>query len=826
MVRGAIARSRLLRRAGQSLTPILALAITVASVLVHCAPARAQTSTLLQFPPRPKVTPPVTRRNSEQAPMLLQAVEVRYDYVNKRVTAIGNVQINFRGSALQADRVIYEETAKRLHAEGNVRLMDADGRISYGEIMDLSDDFRDGFIAALRLETPEQTRLAAARANRTGGNITVFHSAVYTACEPCKDDPKKPPLWQIKAMRIIHDQGEKMMYYENAQLEFFGLPVAYMPYFSAPDPTVKRKTGVLTPLIGYSTKTGAWLEVPYYWALAPDYDLTVTPRVMTRQGVLMTGEWRQRLDSGAYLIRLSGVNQLDKSAFQRADGTVTPGFRDFRGVIDTTGQFALNNKWVWGWDSVLPTDATYLQDYGLPSSQRNADPTRVGLSEGVTQIYLVGKGDRSYFDIRSIYYYGFSESDTQRQIPIIHPVMDYDYTFSHPIVGGELSYRVNLTSLTRSSAEYNPINGLSLTTGLCAITAAPGTKIPANCLLRGFPGTYSRFSAETQWRRTYTDSLGQVFTPFVLLRADAASISVMNDPAVANFGLTPGDSTTLRAMPTVGVEYRFPFISVHSWGTQTIEPIAQLILRPNEPTVGKLPNEDSQSLVFDDGNLFKINKFAGWDRIEGGGRANVGLQYTAQVNRGGFLSALFGQSYQLFGTNSFAVTDATNTGLNSGLDTNVSDYVARVSYQPDRIYTFSTRYRFDHDSFALRRFEAEVRANVDRWSVAVTYGNYDAQPLLGFLQRREGILGSTSVKLGANWVFTGAARYDLDAGKFDMTQFGLGYIDDCLIVAFQYITSYTYSGNVTPDHRFVFQIGLRTLGNAGTSTQNLSSPIQ
>ena len=153
------------------------------------------------------------------------------------------------------------------------------------------------------------------------------------------------------------------------------------------------------------------------------------------------------------------------------------------------------------------------------------------------------------------------------------------------------------------------------------------------------------------------------------LRADAAAVSITNDPGVANY-FAPGDSTELRAMPTVGLEYRYPFISVQSWGTQTIEPIAQVIVRPNETSIGKLPNEDSQSLIFDDTNLFKIDKFAGWDRIEGGGRANVGIQYTTQFNRGGSISTVFGQSYQLFGVNSFATGDNTNTGLGSGLDTN------------------------------------------------------------------------------------------------------------------------------------------------------------
>ena len=98
--------------------------------------------------------------------------------------------------------------------------------------------------------------MAATRAERSSGNYTVFHNGVYTACAPCKDDPKKPPLWQVKAARIIHDQGEKMIYFEDARIEFFGQPLLYMPYFSAPDPTVKRKTGFLMPSISTSSVYG------------------------------------------------------------------------------------------------------------------------------------------------------------------------------------------------------------------------------------------------------------------------------------------------------------------------------------------------------------------------------------------------------------------------------------------------------------------------------------------------------------------------------------------------------------------------------------------
>ena len=154
----------------------------------------------------------------------------------------------------------------------------------------------------------------------------------------------------------------------------------------------------------------------------------------------------------------------------------------------------------------------------------------------------------------------------------------------------------------------------------CAQTADTATK--NNCLLRGIPGNYNRFSAQMDWRREITDSLGQVFTPFAQLRADVATMHIDNDPGVSNF-INTGDTNLVRAMPTVGLGYRYPFISVQSWGTQTIEPVAQVILRPNEAQTNALPNEDAQSLIFDDSNLFKVDKFSGWDRVEGGGREGV-----------------------------------------------------------------------------------------------------------------------------------------------------------------------------------------------------------
>ncbi len=799
--------------AGKTLLAVaLGVLLSAAFGLATSPGAFAQSFTYNARPPKP-----VTQRPANDGQMLVQATEVDYDYNNSRVSAVGNVQLFYNGTSVEADKVIYDQKTKRLHAEGNIRMTDADGKITYADVIDLSDDYRDGFVDSLHVDTADATRMAATRADRSGGNYTVFENGVYTACAPCKDDPKKPPLWQVKAVRIIHDQLDKMLYFENAQLEFFGVPLAYIPYFSAPDPTVKRKSGFLTPGISSNTTYGYAIEVPYYWAIAPDYDATFTPRFMTQQGVLMQAEFRQRLMDGSYQIRAYGIDQLDPGAFA---GQV--GDRDFRGGVETKGEFALNDKWVWGWEGILLSDYMLLSDYRL-SVYKDAFSSFLTLpTEATSQIFLTGVGNRSYFDARTIFY--LSLSGAQTQVPVVWPVVDYSNVINHPVLGGEVSYKTNFTNLTRTDAAFDPINAAAAANGSCILNSAdPAQSITrANCLLRGMPGTYTRASAEVDWRRSFTDSAGEIWTPFASLRADAINADISNQPGVSSF-LPVGDTQALRVMPTVGLEYRYPFINVQPWGSTTISPIAQVIIRPNESYAGKLPNEDSQSMTFDTSNLFDVDKFSGYDRVEGGGRANVGVQATTQFDRGGSVTAVFGQSYQLFGLNSFAVQDVTNTAVDSGLQTPKSDYVASLSYSPNRTYTIAMRARFDQATGEVQRFETEASANFDRWSVSVLYGDYAAQPDLGFLTRREGILVSGSVKVASNWVAQGAARWDLVANQINQYVVGAGYVDDCFVLAANYVTSYSYATATSPPilgHAFMLQIGLRTLANTNTSTQN------
>ncbi len=803
-------------RAGRAALAAL-LAIAACSLLV-AEPISAQN--LLSFPPRPAA--PKSPAAPADAPMLVQATEIRYDYTNNTVSAVGNVQLYYNGSTVEADEVVYDQKTKRLQARGNVRMTEPDGKITYGQFIDLTQDYRDGFVDSLRVETFDDTRFAATRADRVKGNYTVMQNGVYTACEPCKNDPKKPPLWQVEAARIVHDNNEKMIYFEDARVEFFGVPLAYFPFMSYPDPSVTRKSGFLFPTFTYGTAYGFGAEFPYFWALAPDKDLTASVMATSQQGELLQGVWRQRLMDGSYSIKAAGIFQTDTAYFANRDGPDSPTANTFRGAVETAGQFALTDKWVWGWTGLLMTDQSFLYDYQLGQFLTGFDPFHTGIAtEGVSQLYLTGAGERSYFDVRSIYFYGFSGQDIQSEIPVVLPVLDYSNVFAQPAMGGELSYKVNLTSLTRQQAEFDAINQTSLADSLCT-SENPAVVNRANCLLRGIPGFYARASAEVDWRRTFVTDNGQMITPFFGVRGDAAQLDIQNEPGVSNF-INPGESEVARAMPDVGVEYRYPFIDVEPWGTQTIEPIAQLILRPNETEIGKFPNEDAQSVVFSDANLFSVDKFSGWDRVEGGGRLNAGFQYTAQVNNAGSFNALFGQSYQLYGLNSYAAADLINTGQDSGLDKTLSDYVGRIAYQPNQVFSFTARGRFssggnepgigDVAAFTPERLEFEARANFDRWTVQLMYGDYAPEPEIGFVNRREEVLAGAAVKLTQNWVVLGSLRYDLAVNQFEQTRFGIGYTDDCLLLSLNYLTSYIYTGTTpTPNNFVMFQFSLRTLG--------------
>ncbi len=809
--------------------------------------------------------------------LLVEGREIVYNNDKNTVTANGDVEMNYGGRTLQADRVIYDRNSGRVFAEGNVRLTDATGTVTNGSRFELTDDFKTGFIDSLRVQQttkdhlgPVTARFSAPRAERVEGETTTFLRGTYTACEPCREHPERPPLWQVKAARIIQNNEEHRIYYEDAAIEFAGIPIAYVPYFYSPDPSVRRETGFLAPHYIHSSALGTGASIPYFWAIAPDRDLTLQPTFYSRQGALMQAEYRQRLLTGAFNIRAAGIFQQDKNAF-----LVSPygaGDRTGRGVIETTGRFNINERWVTGWDVALLSDKWFLQNYKIRSQTLASNYV---LLESTSQLYLRGMGDRSFFDLRGFYFQGLSYADWQKQLPIAAPVLDYDKRIDGPApLGGEIRFQGNFTNVTRSAAQFQPTFVTNRAYPYGTITSLGfGTAAYQSCLVfqrgaclaEGLSGDYARVSAEASWRRNYIDDAGQVWTPFAYLRTDgffnSPDTTGFQNAQIGNF-ITPNQDVVGRVTPAIGLEYRYPFIAdAGRFGTHTLTPIGQIIARPNETQIGRLPNEDAHSLVYDDTNLFNWDKFSGYDRAEGGVRANVGLQYNVTTPSGWSGNALFGQSYQVAGRNSFSTADIINTGLQSGLDTRVSDFVGRAQVTPNDNYSFIVRSRFDHTTFNVNSFEAQAVANFKPYvplTTSLTYVRYDAQPLQGYQHRREGLQPGAAFQLTPNWSVGGSVLFDFDryleqrdifttqylanlvkggqalanttiynrSDPYSIAQAGLtlGYKDECTTLSINYALTprLAATGERETDRTVLVRLELRTLGQAAFS-QTLSA---
>ena len=366
-------------------------------------------------------------------PLYMQADQLLYDTRNNRVIAQGNVEIYYNNYILTADQVVYDQGVNKLIAEGNAQLKDPNGGITRADRFEALDDFRDAFIQSLSVVAADDTRIAAERASRREGNTTEYERGKFT---PCKSDPGMPPLWCIGAARIIHDQRAATISYQDAQFEFFGVPILYTPYFQHPDPTVKHRSGFLMPTMGNSSTLGFFTEVPYYFALSPNYDFTLHPRYYSKYGMLWQGEWRHRLANGQYNIKVWGIDQEKESASSIIE-------EGWRGSIQTRGQFSLSSWWRFGWDVTADSDEAFRRFYKL-------DP--IVQTDRVNTVYLQGMSDRNYFAAKLYQFGGLLITDTPYSNAWVHPVIDYNYIVGGSVLGGELSFNAHARSLTRSDS--------------------------------------------------------------------------------------------------------------------------------------------------------------------------------------------------------------------------------------------------------------------------------------------------------------------------------------------------------------------------------------
>ena len=712
--------------------------------------------------PRAPVTRPVqvvqaaSPEPREPAPeqTLLSADEVVRDDELGLIIARGNVELSRGERVLVADTVTYNTRTEVVTASGNVSLLQPNRDVVFAQYVELTDDLKEGFIRDIRVIMSDSSRIAADDGVLTEGNRTSFRRGVYSPCGSCDEDPSKPPLWQLKAQRIVHDQDEQVIRYRNAWLELGGVPVGYLPYFSHADPTVERQSGFLTPVVGVSGALGATVQVPYYWAISPTADATFEPLWTMDQGPVFAGQYRQRLTFGHVEFEGSATvaDREDANGVVRNDV--------LRGHIDAMGRFDIDETWRTGFDLERTSDDTYLRLYNLSRDQLLTSSAFVEGFEG-----------RDYVNAQGLLFQGLRADDDNDEQPVAAPILDYNYVSEPLFADSVVSMDANISVLTR-------VNGRDT----------------------------RRASLHSGWTLPFQDPIGGLYTLGASLQTDGYWVDEF-EPGSEEIDPSEPTDTTLsgRVFPQAFLNWRYPWASYSGPVDQIIEPMVQLVAGLEGGNPDSIPNEDSLDFEFDDTNLFSPNRFPGVDRVDPGQRADYGLTWRGTTERGAHAQAFIGQSYRL--------ESARNTfPLRSGVEDQFSDIVGRVDLQPFTYVDLLYRFRLDKDNFEPRRNELTAQIGPPALNFNVNYLFLESQSGEFAIEDREEIRGRVNMRFSRYWSGFAASRRDLVEDNTLETSVGLTYQDECL--QFQIIGKREFfrDREIDSEDSIFFRIVLNNLG--------------
>ena len=695
-------------------------------------------------------------------PVNLIADEAGYDQELGVYVARGHVEMAQDDRVVMADTITYNERAKTVSASGNVVLLMPSGDTVFGNYVDLSDDFNNGVIKGFRALLKDKSRLAAYSAHRVGGNKEILNKAVYTPCLPCRTDPKRQPVWQIKADQVVRDETEQTVTYHDAWMEMWGVPVFYTPWFRHADVGVQRQSGILAPIFSISSgNSGVQLRQPYFVVLDDSRDVTISPIVRVTgepdpAGGVMAGEYRQRVANGAFTLSASAT--YEDPPDDGNDG------REFRGHVAGQGLFDLNRDWRWGFDFKNTTDKEYLRQYHL-GSRRWLEDT------------LWGEGffGRSYMEARGYGWQTTEDSLDDAKAPIIAPLFNYDFTSEPGAGGGYWGVNLGMVNLVRREGRDQ-----------------------------------FRVTMHPSWTLPYTSSWGDIYELKLSLAADMYATD-RTDPNSDN--VDPSSSTntfdgiTGRVFPQGSLKWRYPFVRPGETFTQVLQPIVQLVMAPDCCNSGKIPNEDSRAFEWDDTKLFSTNRFTGLDRVDSGSRVNYGLDWSAYNNDGGRAEVFLGQSYQFIRSH--------DEPQDSGINSDLTDIVGRVSLQPNEFLDATYRFRFDVGQAQMRRQEVSFGAGPQEFAARLNYihlsDNED-------FNARDQVYGGVSSKFLDYWSVQAGAGYDLVKDRVNSLYGGVGYNDEC----FGFNVSAQYSPEADTDNssgKFAAFVtfSFKNLGDIGAS---------
>jgi LPS-assembly protein len=693
-----------------------------------------------------------------------EADTIEYQNDADIVTAKGNVVLRRAGQSVKADTVSWDRHTGQIFASGNIRFVDPDGNQLYTDKVELTDELKVGAMENMLLALRAGGRLAANKGERNAdGNVVLTHAA-YTGCD-VEDSTGCPrtPSWRITASEVIYFPEEKTVRFNGARLELFGARLMPLPGLMVATDG-RAISGTLIPDLRLSASNGIEISEAWYQRLADNKDLTVTGYVYTQALPMVSAQYRQLSQKGAFQI----TGYATHSARIALDGTVSSRQKDFRGYLQGNGRWQLSPEWSVTTSGRITSDRTFLRRYDISRDDR------------LRSMFDVERIDAdSYLSISGWATQTLRVGDSQGQVPVALPLIDYRRRFADPLLGGRFELQANSLAITRTSGQDTQ---------------------------RAFAGV--------RWDLRRMTGLGQELTVTALARGDVYHSSQNALTSTASYRGNPGWQG--RGIALAAVDVKWPFIGELLGGTQVLTPRIQVVASPPIRNLA-IPNEDARAIDLEDSNLFALNRFPGYDRIEDGMRFTYGVDW--QLERPGWrVSSTVGQSIRL-------TSEPTLLPQGTGLTSRFSDIVGRTEVRFRDFVKLTHRFRLDKNGLAVRRneFDATVGNQSTYAEIGYLRLNRNASPTLEDLRDREELRVAGRVAFARYWSLFGSGVFNLTDRNEDptltsdgfqalRTRLGVAYMDDCLEVALTWRRDFVATGDAQRGNTIQIHVGLRNLG--------------
>lgn len=692
-----------------------------------------------------------------------EADQVAYDNEAGTMVALGNVVLNSDDASVRADEVVWDRGTGEVLARGNVRFSDRHGNQIFTETIELNDKFEVGAMDDLLLALRTGGRLAARSAQRDEDGKVMLTDAAYSACaingvEACDPDPS----WRITADRVTYDPDEKRVSFSGAVLELFGARLIPLPGLAIRTDG-RAESGFLVPNVRFDQVNGLELSTEYYLRVAENQDLTLGASVFTEVAPLVSAQWRHLTEKGAYQITGYATSSSRVSNF----GASPTSQSDPRGYLFANGKFVLSPEWSLTGSVRLASDRTFLRRYDLSRDDRLR-----------STVNLERIDDKSYLSLAGWATQTLRINADQGQVPIAIPAFDYRRNLEDSVLGGQVQLQANTLSLIRDEGQDTQ---------------------------RAFAGA--------RWDMRRLTGLGQVVTVTGLVRGDV--YNTQNSLSTLTQVYRGNEGWTARGVATAAIDVEWPFVGEAFGGTQVFKPRLQIVSSPPVRNLA-VPNEDSRAIDLEDSNLFALNRFPGYDRVEDGTRLTWGVDW--ELTRPGLrVKSNIGQSYR-FSNEREIFPDGT------GLSDRVSDFVGRTEVRLNSELAFTHRFRIDKDSLEIRRNEIDATVGSQRNYLEVGYLRLNRNiQTVEDLQDREEIRAAGRFTIGRHWSVFGSGVVNLTSAAEDplfapdgfepiRTRLGVAYSDDTIEFGVTWRRDFISAGDAERGDSFQVFFALRNLG--------------